>query len=220
MGTLKISLKNLLLAIGAIIIVAGFAWVVGHQPLLDRQPQNTPEPSKATKRVCVTAPVQPTFVNQPGQRAPTPTALSTVHLVEPGSTALPYAVAKITDMNPNAPDKEKTFIYVFHCDGSIELFKVVSSGNMDKDIPLLADDVVLDWIPPASLMGSRPPTLKDPHRHANAEVLSIIHSPMPISPCATCVERRFLVIMGLSHPGGTPFAHPSRTDRAGRQAGV
>ena len=69
-----------------------------------------------------------------------------------------YQVAKINDLAINMPDQEKTYIYVMHCDGSIELFKVISSGNINNDVPFLPYDFILDWIPPASLMGSRPLT--------------------------------------------------------------
>jgi len=188
MGTLKINLKDFLLTVGVIILITGFVWVVGNQPLLNQQLTNAPENLQSTKRVCVTAPAQSTFVNQPGQKAPTPTILSSTNSTEsspiPASLGLPYAVTKITDMNTNALDKDKTYIYILHCGGSIELFKVVSSGSIDKDISLLPDDVVLDWIPPASLMGSRPPK-SVATRSANTPTPFSVGYPPPVTPTLT-----------------------------------
>ena len=116
----------------------------------------------STQAKCVYSLLPPTAVNWNGQVVPPPTQVLSNDFIY--STPVPsllgtsYQVTKINDLAINMPDQEKTYIYVMHCDGSIELFKVISSGNINDDVPLLPYDFILDWIPPASLMGSRPLT--------------------------------------------------------------
>ena len=138
----------MLLLVGIVIAQAGIKLDGSSSIFLSPQPK------------CIYSSLPPTVVNWNGQVVPPPTQVLSNALNY--STPLPsllgtsYQETKINDFAINMPDQEKTYIYVMHCDGSIELFKVISSGNITNDVPLLPYDFILDWIPPASLMGSRP----------------------------------------------------------------
>ena len=138
----------MLLLVGIVLAQAGIKLDGSSSLYLSNQPK------------CVYSSQPPTGTNWNGQVVPPPTQVLSNDLIystpSPSPFSASYHVTKINDLATNMPDQEKTYIYVMHCDGSVDLFKVISSGNINNDVPLLPYDFILDWIPPASLMGSRP----------------------------------------------------------------
>jgi len=144
------------ISVGLIFIIVG---------IVNAQAKRKIDPSssitiRSTQGQCVPIPTRPTEVTWNEQVPPPPTQVENseemIATLPLSFSSASYQVSRISDLAADKPDQEKTYIYVMHCDGSIELFKVISSGNIDNDVPLNPDDFILDWIPPASLMGSRP----------------------------------------------------------------
>ena len=75
----------------------------------------------------------------------------------PTQTAIP--VSRVSDLAESVESADKTQVFVFRCDGRIELFLV---GPDTKDvgslIGLARGDTILNSIPSASSMGHIPPT--------------------------------------------------------------
>lgn len=144
------------ISVGLILIIA----VIVHAQARKKIDPGSSIATRLPQGHCVPTPTRPTPVIWNEHVPPAPTQvenseeiLATLPL---SFSSASYQVSRISDLAADKPDQEKTYIYVMHCDGSIELFKVISIGNIDQDVPLLPDDFILDWIPPATLMGSRP----------------------------------------------------------------
>jgi hypothetical protein len=179
MRSLRFIYKKIFIPIILVFMVITFIWIVNAQSkyMLD---SNSSATLQSTKHNCVPTPIRPAAIDLKGQIAPPPTPItstaSNASTSSPSAIDKPFVISKINDLATDVPDQIKTYVYVMHCDGSIELFKVKSSGDMNKDVPLFPDDFVLDWIPPASLMGSRPPSI------TNTQIPTAVGYPPPATP--------------------------------------
>lgn len=102
---------------------------------------------------CAPLPKEP---DDEGPRTPTPD-LSKAQVtlnpyLRPSVTPLPYTL--VVDMDPQMPDRNKSFVVVYRCGGTIDLYKVVPVKL--KDIPLGEGDVILHADAPLSLMEYHP----------------------------------------------------------------
>ena len=88
---------------------------------------------------------------------PKPDEFGTIPKLAPSVTPLP--LSKITDLATDLPEKDKVHVYVMRCSGSFELFLLNPNMKIAAVVPLQPGDVILDWIPPASLLGHRPPAI-------------------------------------------------------------
>jgi len=79
----------------------------------------------------------------------------------PGPTITPLPLSKVTDLAPELADRDKVYILVMRCEGTFELFLVSPSAAADisQVVPLQPGDIILDVVPPASLMGPPPKVL-------------------------------------------------------------
>jgi hypothetical protein len=132
------------------------------EPLSPVSPIQTPTPL----RLMVTIPLLPsTPTSQPlgltpiaGRGTPTPnrSQFGTPPAI-PAPSVTPLPISRITDLAPDLPDKDKVYVYVQHPNGVIELFLIRPSVEISGAIPLQANDVIINWVSPASLMGHYPP---------------------------------------------------------------
>lgn len=112
---------------------------------------------KPSKQVC--APTPQLSIKDVGLNTPTPKPeeFGTISKLIPSVTPLP--ISKITDLATDLPDKDKVYVLIMRCSGSFELFLLNPNVKITEAIPLQSGDVILDWFPPASLMGHRPPII-------------------------------------------------------------
>ncbi len=75
----------------------------------------------------------------------------------PLPTVTPLPLAKTSDLAPDLSDRDKVYVYVMRCNGTFELFLIRPNSVFSDTIPLQPGDVILNWFPPASLMGPPPP---------------------------------------------------------------
>lgn len=101
--------------------------------------------------------IQPKLSPAFGQRTPTPqfSEFGTPPMIlAPSVTPLP--VSQVVDLVPQLAENDKAKVYVRRSDGTYVVF--LTRFEMDiKDLPLSHGDVVVQKIPPASLMGQQPP---------------------------------------------------------------
>lgn len=76
-------------------------------------------------------------------------------------TITPLPIISTTDLAPELADEDKTYVYVYRCEGTFELFLIGPVGPnavISDAIPLRPGDIIYNAIPPASLVGHEPPT--------------------------------------------------------------
>jgi hypothetical protein len=78
-----------------------------------------------------------------------------------GPSVTPRVYAHTIDLSPGIPLRDKWEIIVFRCDGTFEQFLGGPEVNIFQFLDLQAGDVILNTIPPASLMGNEPPEPPD-----------------------------------------------------------
>lgn len=113
--------------------------------------------SPPSQRICASTPQLSIKGLGSNTSTPKPDEFGTMPVPAPSATPLP--ISKITDMATGLSDKEKVLVYVMRCDGSFELFLLDPNMKIAEAILLQQGDVILDWIPPASLLGHEPPAL-------------------------------------------------------------
>jgi hypothetical protein len=191
MRLLAFAWKKLFLPIILVILIVAFAWIASAQPGRTSD-NNASSPVQPTKRYCVPTPSRPTPVDLHGATPLPPTPVSTHNAnaptLQPLPTYSPYVISKTTDLSPDGPERDKAFVYVLHCDGSIEIFKVIPKGDIKNDVPLLPDDYVLDWVPPASMMGHEPPP---PPYKTPTPTPTIPGYPPPVPPMSTSTQSTY-----------------------------
>lgn len=109
---------------------------------------------KPTLRICAPTP-QPPVVT--GPNTPTPNVYQFETEPAPASSVTPLPISKITDLAPGLADRDKVYVYIMRCEGTFELFLVAPNTILTQTIPLNPGDVILNWIPPSSLIGQPPP---------------------------------------------------------------
>jgi hypothetical protein len=108
-----------------------------------------------------------------GTRTPTPRRGQVV-TPAPVVAATSLPLSKTTDLAPGLADEDKVYVYVMHCDGTFELFKVNPNIPLSQAIPLKPNDVILEWDPPASMIGHQPPS--------DNTIPTQSGTPMPLQP--------------------------------------
>ncbi len=103
----------------------------------------------------------------------------------PLPTVTPLPLSKTSDLAPDLSDRDKVHVYVMHCNGTFELFLIRPNTVSSKTVPLQPGDVILDWAPPASLMG--PPPRPGTSATLGSPLATPTHSSIPAfsSPLAT-----------------------------------
>lgn len=72
-------------------------------------------------------------------------------------TVTPRVYANIVDLSPEVPLRDKVEIVVFRCDGTFDQFLAGPEIDVYQYLNLGPGDVVINIVPPASLMGVEPP---------------------------------------------------------------
>lgn len=115
------------------------------------QPAITPLPTPRPPTI------QPRVSPMLGQRTPTPqlSDFGTPPMILAPSVT-PFPVSQVIDLVPQLSENDKARVYVRRSDGTYMVF--LMRFEMDiKDLPLSPGDVVVQKIPPPSLMGQQPP---------------------------------------------------------------
>jgi len=73
----------------------------------------------------------------------------------------PRVYANIVDLSPDVPLRDKVEIVFFRCDGTFDQFLAGPEIDFDPFLNLGPGDVVINIVPPASLMGIEPPEPAD-----------------------------------------------------------
>jgi len=112
-----------------------------------------------TKRICVPTPVRSLDTSNLPRSIYPPTLRPDMGLTTPeiGPASTPLPISKVTDLSAGSPEEEKAYVYVMHCDGSIELFKVKPTGDKSADVHLQADDFLYAVSPAVQTFGHQPP---------------------------------------------------------------
>jgi hypothetical protein len=110
-----------------------------------------------------------------GPRTPTPDIYQAqgtpLPYLSPSVTPIPYA--NIIDMDPQIPDRDKSYIVVYRCNGTFDLYK--TSDSNFNNIPLNEGDVFYLTDVPLSLMEVHPyPTIT-----AVNSLPTIVFTPLP-----------------------------------------
>jgi len=92
-----------------------------------------------------------------GTRTPKPSEFGTPPVVAAPSVT-PRPISRIVDLAPELPERDKATVYVRHPDGTYGLFLINYNMNI-SELPLRTGDVVTKVVPPASLVGHKPPEL-------------------------------------------------------------
>ncbi len=108
----------------------------------------------------VTATCVPTLTPAPTSDATLTPTPPYGEIVTPSFTAsvTPLPISQGIDLAPGVPDEDKARVTVFRCDGTYAVF--VGAAHL-SDVPLQPGDVILDWSPPASLVGHQAPRATD-----------------------------------------------------------
>lgn len=143
-------LKSLLFAVSILILVFSIRMQLGITNH-NKQISN----SQPSRQVC--APTPQLSIKEVGPNTPTPNPDAFGTIPEPGPSVTPLPISKINDLAADLSEEDKIYVYVMRCNGSFELFLLSPNVKIAEAIPLQPGDVILDWIPPSSLMGHRPP---------------------------------------------------------------
>ena len=76
----------------------------------------------------------------------------------PGPSTTPLPINRVIDMAKDSAEADKAQLYVYRCDGTIDLYLIRSGAmNVPSVLALGPNDIVLNSVPPASSMGHYPP---------------------------------------------------------------
>lgn len=86
------------------------------------------------------------------------TAQSSVDVSKQIPSETPLPVARVVDLAKSAAESEKGKVYVFRCDGTIDLYLVgPDTAKVETSVALGPGDVILRFLPAESVMGHIPP---------------------------------------------------------------
>ena len=153
------------------VLFTGTALAAAQKQYQSDRAQSTPpnfptiirSPSPTRPAYCVPLPGVP----QPlGSSSSTPDPFGSVILTTSprqsfAPSVTPRVYAHIFDLSPEIPLREKWEVIVFRCDGTFEQFLGGPEIDFYQILDLQAGDVILNTIPPASLMGNEPPEPPD-----------------------------------------------------------
>lgn len=121
----------------------------------------TPSPTRPW--YCVPLPRE---ARQGGSPTSTPFPLTSAMTLTPNKflvapTVTPRAYANVFDLSPEVPLRDKWEYVIFRCDGTFDQFFTGPEIDFDPFLELGPGDVLINMIPPASLMGIEPPEPTD-----------------------------------------------------------
>ncbi len=162
----EVNLKQTVKMIGLIIFLFAALTIIFTADSYSKQgqqkivwPSSLTTTAFSTFRPCAPTPRPPTDSDTP---TATPMRPGIGTAPSPGPSVTPLPLSKVTDLAPELADRDKVYVYVMHCDGTFELFLADPKVPLEQEIPLLPDDIIYDWVPPASSMGHYPPPLYPP----------------------------------------------------------
>lgn len=86
------------------------------------------------------------------------TAQSSVDLSKQVPSETPLPVARVVDLAKSVAESEKGKVYVFRCDGTIDLYLVgPDTARVETSVALGPGDAILRFLPAESVMGHIPP---------------------------------------------------------------
>lgn len=100
-------------------------------------------------------------------------------------TITPRIYNQTIDLSPEISIKEKSQIIIFRCNGTFDLYLLGSEININEKIILSPGDLIINTIPPASLMGRKPPKYATPD-----SIITI--TPMPYPAPVTPTLRKII----------------------------
>lgn len=68
------------------------------------------------------------------------------------------ATERIIDLSPNLANTDKAVVRVFRCDGTVVLYYIDPTEDINAKVIMAAGDTIISYAPPASVMGHEPPT--------------------------------------------------------------
>jgi len=141
----------------------------------------TPSPTRPSYCVPIPRAVQPI-----GSPTPTPNLFplasvmpKTLPMPELAPSVTPRVYTNIFDLSPEIPLRDKWETVVFRCHGTFDKFLGGPGIDVDQFLNLMPGDVIINSIPPASLMGHKPPT---PPGWPNITPATSMPYPPPITP--------------------------------------
>jgi hypothetical protein len=127
-----------------------------HPPLLPTI-LKTPSPIRSASCVPIPRAAQPSGSPTPTLFPMAPDRPRTSHMPDLAPSVTPRAYANIADLSPEVPLQDKWETIVFRCNGTFDKFLAGPGVEVDQFLKLEPGDVVINTIPPASLMGQEPP---------------------------------------------------------------
>lgn len=91
-------------------------------------------------------------------------------------TVTPVPYKNVIDLDPLDTDEDKYQITVFRCNGDFDLFLVGMDRDFDESFYLEEGDIIINSIPPLSLMGKQPP---EPERITTNSPTPKLITPVP-----------------------------------------
>jgi len=151
--------------------------------------QSTPPP--ITTSLQTPSPTRPAYcvplpraAQQNGSPTPTQFPLTSMITITPLTPQLapsvtPRVYANTVDLSPEVPLQDKCEYVVFRCDGTFDKFLAGPGVDVYLFLNLGPGDVVINTIPPASLMGHEPPESPD---WATISPPTSMPYPLPVTP--------------------------------------
>lgn len=109
--------------------------------------------------------------------SPTESGISSLLGLAPSVT--PRIFANIIDLNPEVPLRDKWEIIVFRCNGNYDKYLRASGTDIDLYLKMEPGDIIINTIPPLSMMGHEPP---EPFSDQTATPPSGIAQPESFTP--------------------------------------
>lgn len=171
-----------------VLIFTGTALAAAQKQYHSDRAQSTPpkfptiirSPSPTRPAYCVPLPRAAQLPGSPTSTAyPFASAIPTTsHMQGLAPSVTPRGYAHIFDLSPEISLQDKWVIIVFRCDGTFEKFLGGPEIDIYQFLDLEDGDVILNTIPPASLMGNGPP---EPPDETTTPPGTLIPYPLPIS---------------------------------------
>lgn len=123
-------------------------------PTSTRPAQCVPLPSVDVNSLKITSsptPIRPNPSEAPSKKSTPQQSLGF------SPTTTPFAISHIYDLNPQLDSRDKSYVYIYRCNGTMDLFLLGPNDNLSTSIVLGYGDVIYSAIQPASLMGHHPP---------------------------------------------------------------
>ena len=113
--------------------------------------RNSPAVNLSATTTCIPTPVL--LVTAVGTATNTP-ARSQITTPAFSPSVRPLPISEFIDLSPDVPDQDKARIYIFRCNGDIDVLLV---GPDIQTLPLEPGDIILGTSPAESLVGHQPP---------------------------------------------------------------